>query len=144
MIPVNEAFIANRKIDHLTVVADAAVISSANISALTQAHINYIVGARLGNVSAGLLDRIDRGVLRKDGHMLRIKTEKGFLICSYSEQRYRKDKYEMDKQIERAKKLLEQPAKTSPIKFLKTEGGTPGLHEELTAKTNRLLGIKGY
>lgn len=144
MVPVIEAFIAKHGIAHFTVVADAAMISHANISALQQAQINYIVGARLGNVPSSLLNAIDRGVRRTDGHIMRIKTQKGYLICSYSEQRYKKDKYEMNKQIERAKALLSQPSKAARVKFLKTEGARPYLHEELIEKTTRLLGIKGY
>jgi len=50
----------------------------------------------------------------------------------------------MNKQIERAKALLSQPSKAARVKFLKTEGARPYLHEELIEKTTRLLGIKGY
>jgi hypothetical protein len=102
------------------------------------------VGARLGNVSGQLLDDIDKNLLREDSRMVRIKTDNGYLICSFSKQRYKKDKYEMEKQIEKAKMLVSQPSKTSKVKFLKTEEAKTKLNEELIEKTIKLLGIKGY
>jgi transposase len=144
MLPVIQSFIQKYQVQHFTVVADAAMISTANINALQSANINYIVGARLGNVSGQLLDDIDKNLLREDGRMVRIKTDNGFLICSFSKQRYKKDKYEMEKQIEKAKMLVSQPSKTSKVKFLKTEEAKTKLNEELIEKTTKLLGIKGY
>ena len=144
MLPVIESFIRKHKVQHFTVVADAAMISTSNIKALQQEHVNYIVGARLGNVSEQLLDDIDRNLSREDGRMIRLKTDNGYLICSFSKQRYKKDRYEMEKQIEKAKMLLSQPSKTSKVKFLKTEEAKTKLNEELIEKTTKLLGVKGY
>ena len=144
MLPVIQSFIQKHQVQHFTVVADAAMISTANISALQSANINYIVGARLGNVPGQLLGDIDKSLLREDGRMIRIKTDNGYLICSFSRQRYKKDKYEMEKQIEKAKMLLSQPSKTSKVKFLKTQEAKTTLNEELIEKTTKLLGVKGY
>ena len=101
IIPVVKSFIERNKVKEFTVVADAAMISSENITQLTQNNINYIVGARLGNISTDLLKIIDKKMDRQDGKSIRIKTELGYLICSYSAVRYRKDLYEMNKQIEK-------------------------------------------
>jgi transposase len=87
---------------------------------------------------------MDRGLKREDGRIIRLKTDNGYLICSFSKQRYKKDKYEMDRQIEKAKSLLGQPSKASKIKFLKTEQAKNRLNEELIEKATKLLGIKGY
>lgn len=144
MLPVIEAFMRKHKAQHFTIVADAAMISTTNIAALQEAGIHYIVGARLGNVPAQLLDNIDQSLLREDGKIIRLKTENGYLICSFSKQRYKKDKYEMEKQIEKAKMLLAQPSKASKVKFLKTEDAKTTLNEELIDKTIKLLGVKGY
>jgi transposase len=144
MLPVIEAFIQKHKVRHFTVVADAAMISTTNIAALQEASIHYIVGARLGNIPAQLLDNIDQSLLREDGKIIRLKTGNGYLVCSFSKQRYKKDKYEMEKQVEKAKLLLGQPSKTSKVKFLKTEEAKITLNEELIDKTIKLLGVKGY
>lgn len=98
IIPVIKNFIEKNNVALFTVVADAAMISSENIRQLTQNNLNYIVGARLGNLSAELLAAINKRISREDGKSIRIKTEYGHLICSYSSVRYRKDLYEMNKQ----------------------------------------------
>lgn len=144
IIPVIRAFIERNKVREFTVVADAAMISSENITLLTQSNINYIVGARLGNISADLLESIDRQMDRQDGKSIRIKTEMGYLICSYSSVRYRKDLYEMNKQIEKAKQVIATPSKTKKTKFTKNNKQQIELNKELIEKTKKLLGIKGY
>jgi transposase len=144
LLPVIESFIKKHQVQHFTVVADAAMISSSNIIALQKANIHYIVGARLGNVTVQLLNQIDKGLLRQDGSIIRLKTDQGYLICSFSKQRYNKDSYEMNQQIEKAKKLLNQPSRISKTKFVKAEQATLTLNEELMEKTTKLLGVKGY
>lgn len=144
MLPFMTSFIEKHKVKKFTVVADAAMISTANVEALQKAKINYIVGARLGNVSGELIKEIDKKLKREDGNSIRLKTDNGFLICSFSKQRYKKDKYEMEKQIEKAKTLLSQPSKVRNVKFVKSENANSKLNEELIEKTTTLLGVKGY
>ena len=106
IIPVIKNFITKNNVKEFTVVADAAMISAENTKALNENAINYIVGARLGNLSTKLIAEIDTNIERQDGKSIRIKTDNGYLICSYSSLRYRKDKYEMEKQIEKAKYII--------------------------------------
>jgi transposase len=144
IIPVITDFIERNGVKDFTVVADAAMISSENVQQLTQNNINYIVGARLGNIPAALLETIDKTISREDGKSLRIKTDNGYLICSYSSVRYRKDKYEMDKQVEKAKQVIAKPSKSKKLKFTQTKEQKIELNEALIQKTQKLLGIKGY
>lgn len=144
IIPVVKAFIKEHAVKEFTVVADAAMISATNIQELLQSKINYIVGARLGNLSNELIRQIDQQIMREDGKSIRIKTDNGYLICSFSSVRYRKDNYEMQKQIEKAKQIIETPSKSKKLKFTKTAGGQIELNEKLVEKTKKLLGIKGY
>ena len=144
IIPVISAFIGKHSVKECTVVADAAMISAENIKALTDTQINYIVGARLGNISIELLEAIDKGLPRKDGATIRIKTPLGFLICSYSSLRYRKDKYEMEKQLEKAKQAVANPSTNKRLKFTQTKQQKIELNASLIEKTTKLLGIKGY
>jgi transposase len=125
-------------------VADAAMISAENIEQLTENNINYIVGARLGNLSNERIEQIDKSITREDDTSIRIKTNNGFLICSYSSVRYRKDKHEMEKQIEKAKHIVENPSKNKKLKFTKSNGQKLELNQKLIDKTRKLLGIKGY
>lgn len=143
-IPMIEKFIRKNNIETFTVIADAAMISTENSTTLNKKGINYIVGARLGNISSVLLAAIDSKLAREDGKTIRIKTVHGDLICAFSSVRYRKDKYEMEKQIEKAKYLIENPSKNKKLKFTKTSGQAIELNKKLIEKTNKLLGIKGY
>jgi transposase len=144
IIPVIKNFINRNNVKDFTVVADAAMISTENVKQLTQNSINYIVGARLGNIAAKTLDIIDKNISREDGKSIRIKTDNGYLICSYSSVRYRKDLYEMNKQIEKAKQVIEQPTKSKKLKFTQSKGEQIILNDALIEKTKKLLGIKGY
>lgn len=51
------------------------MISKDNIRELTHNNINYIVGARLGNIPVELLETIDKNICREDGKSIRLKTE---------------------------------------------------------------------
>lgn len=144
LIPVIRSFIKKHRVDSFTVVADAAMISNDNIAALRAEKINYIVGARLGNLTEDLLAEIDNNLPRKDGSMVRLQTDKGYLICSFSKKRFNKDKHEMDKQIERARSLLSQPSRVKKIKYLKSSESKMELNDKLIEKSAKLLGIKGY
>jgi len=144
IVPVIKDFIARNGVKDFTVVADAAMISAENIKQLTQNNINYIVGARLGNIADELFETIDKNISREDGKSIRLATDNGCLICSYSSVRYRKDKYEMEKQIEKAMEAIAKPSKNKKIKFIRTKEQRVELNEALIEKTKKLLGIKGY
>ena len=140
IIPVVKNFITKNKVKAFTVVADAAMISTENIEALRKDGINYIVGARLGNLPGEMVDEIDKSICRADSESIRIKTENGYLICSFSSLRYRKDKHEMEK----AKFIIDNPSKSKKLKFTKTKDQQIGLNQKLIDKTQKLLGIQGY
>ncbi len=144
IIPVVNAFIKKHAVKEFTVVADAAMISTTNIHEFQKNSISYIVGARLGNLSNEMIEMIDKRITREDGKSIRIKTDNGFLICDYSSVRYRKDKHEMEKQIEKARAIIETPSKGKKLKFIKTTGEQVVLNQALIEKTKKLLGIKGY
>ena len=98
------------------------MISKDNILALKENTIVYIVGARLSNLSNELIEQINKSIIREDGKSIRMKTDNGYLICSYSSVRYRKDKYEMEKQIDKAKLVIDNPSKNKKLKFTKSSG----------------------
>jgi len=146
LLPSIVNFKTKHKIQNLTVVADAAMISKENVKNLLKNDLNYIVGARLSNLKSDLQKKIAKRLKRQDGRTTRIKTESGFLICDFSIKRHHKDKYEMEKQIKKARILLQNPSKISKKnKFLKTSGKSETeINKELIEKTKMLLGIKGY
>lgn len=145
LIPVIENFKTKHRITKLTVVADAAMISMDNIQALKKHHLNYIVGARLGNSSLKIIKKASRTLHKQDGAIARTTTLYGDLIYDFSAKRYRKGKYEMEKQIKKAEEMLQNQAKRKRIKFLKNSSRADyELNTELIEKSKLLLGIKGY
>ena len=75
IIPVIKDFIKRTSVKEITVVADAAMISTENVKQLNENHINYIVGARLGTIPEELLDDIDKTIKREDGKEIRINNK---------------------------------------------------------------------
>jgi transposase len=144
ILPVVKAFIQKNNVKRFTVVADAAMISADNIKELKAEGIHYIVGARLGNLPLAIFEEINAKIKREDGKTIRLHTDKGYLICSFSNARYRKDKYEMEKQILKAQTILKSPSKNTKAKFVKAHNEVLKLNEELIQKTTKLLGVKGY
>jgi len=146
LIPSLLKFNQKHNVQNLTVVADAAMISLENVEALIHNTINYIVGARVSNLSEGLIKDISNNLNGVDGASYRLITERGILICDFSKKRYWKNKNEMEEQLAKARSYEGKYDKLPRrIKFLKSLGKTKTvLNEELIEKTKLLLGIKGY
>lgn len=144
MLPVLETFAKAHNTVVPTVVADAAMISRENIRMLAVKGYSYIVGARLGNASPKIIAAASAGLARKDDATLRITTEHGELVCAFSSKRYRKDKADMDAQVKKAKTLVKKGEPGKRAKFVHKENDTYSFDDALYAKTQSLLGIKGY
>lgn len=145
LIPVVKNFKDKHEIKTLTVVADAGMISMENVKALKENELQYIVGARLGNITLKTLTSISSELNGRGGATMRITTAYGDLICSFSEKRYAKDKREMEKQIKKAEEFLKNPKDVKRTKFLKSsDKKIYAINNSLIEKTKLLLGIKGY
>lgn len=145
LIPVIAAFQRKHNIDRLTVVADAAMVSFKNMDELNKNSLGYIVGARLGNLPGNLFQRITGSLRQTASATIRLPTPYGDLICSFSSDRFRKDKHEMEKQVRRATTAIKEPTKCKRMKFLKNTGATRyELNLALIRKQEQLLGVKGY
>ena len=145
LIPVIAAFKRKHKVKTLTVVADAAMISFINITALKDSGLHYIVGARTGSLSPKVIKEVSGSLNQQDGATIRKTTDYGDLICEFSQKRFAKDKREMDKQIKKAEDLLKDPSGIKRTKFIKAKNNAAyELNQGLKEKTELLLGIKGY
>lgn len=146
LIPSLTAFKKRYNVKNLTVIADAAMISKTNVESLLKNNLNYIVGARVSNLSSALQKTISNTLQMIDGTTCRVTTERGTLICDFSKKRYWKNKHEMEKQLEKARqKVGKVDILPRKIKFLKNQRKTKTeINEELVEKTKLLLGVKGY
>jgi len=147
-IPIIEELQQKHSIETLTIVADAAMISQKNVNQLEEKNLTYIVGARLGNLSQKTIEKISQSTNQQDKAITRLKTQRGWLICQFSQTRYNKDKHETTKQVRRATDALEEnPQKASKrLKFIKKSKSKEKLkfNQKLLDKTKLLWGIKGY
>jgi hypothetical protein len=91
-----------------------------------------------------VFEKVDTQMKREEGKTIRLLTDKGYLICRFSNARYRKDKHEMEKQILKAPTIIQAPFRNTKARFVKAFHEKLTLNEELIEKTGKLLGIKGY
>lgn len=143
-LPSIRAFKELHKIETLTIVADAAMLSLENMRELAKEGLTYIVGARLGNIPSKLLETIDQRLEREDGKTMRTAAPQGTLVVGFSKKRYAKDLSEMNKQIKRAEQQVAFPGKMRRMKFVSVESEKPMLNNALIAHRRKLLGVKGY
>lgn len=140
-IPILKAFKNLHKIEKLTVVADSAMLSKINLKALKEEGLNYIVGARLGNLKQDILEKVLKDFKMQNNYSIRVDD----LIVDYSSTRYFKDLSDLEKQKKKAEKYLgELSFRTPKLKYLKTELFNNSLNQELIDKHKKLLGLKGY
>lgn len=146
MLEVLKNFIKINSVARPVVVADAAMLSHQNIQELVKEGYSYIVGARLGNMTWKMIDKISSKIKPTDGKIIREKTKEGDLIVQFSQKRYNKDKHEFEKQLERAKESIEKSASAKNVKFVKPKNKNNEyiLNNELIEKARKLLGLKGY
>lgn len=140
-IPVLKAFKTLHRIEKLTVVADSAMLSKINFRILKEEGLNYIVGARLGNLKQDVLEKVLEDFKMQDNYSKRVDD----LVVDYSSGRYFKDLSELEKQKKKAESYLgELSFRTPKLKYLKTEFLNNSLNQELIDKHKKLLGLKGY
>jgi transposase len=149
MLEVVKQFQEHHKEAKPIVVADAAMLSQENMMLLEDKGYQYIVGARLANASDSFIDTMTSSLTRKDGDTIRLPyTNRSYsVICSYSEKRAKKDRRELDKQLTRAHELIARKELGKRAKFVKKSEKHKDaleLNEDLKAKAEKLLGIKGY
>lgn len=144
MLPVFKSFIQKHKVDTPVVVADAAMLSKANVNELKEHGYSYIVGGRLANLSPKVINQIKTEVAKEDGSITRIPTERGDLIVAFSSKREKKNRHEMEKQIKKAEALIAKGEVGRRAKFIASVDAKPTLNTALQEKTELLLGMKGY
>jgi len=146
MLSVIKQFQTKYATEKPIIIADAAMLSQENRNNLEKEGYQYIVGARLSNAKPLFLKTIFNNLSKQDGSTIRIPyPDSNYeVICNYSEARYRKDKREMEKQIEKAKTLIARKEAGRRAKFVRKQNATYLFDEALKQKTELLLGIKGY
>lgn len=145
MIPVIENFKKVHSITNLTVVADAGMLSEKNTKELSNRNLNYIVGARLSNIPLKTIKEMSESLNKTEGIYFQAETPNGTLICDYSVKRATKNRFDREKQIQKALKQINNPGKIKKQRFLtQTSKQKFELNQNLINKQELLDGIKGY
>ena len=132
------------------IVADAAMLSKANMQSLQEHGYRYIVGARLANTGQSFIDLISAELPRVDRATRRFQYpyagQAVSVVCEFSRARHKKDKRELDKQVARALALVNRNEPGRRAKFVKKSASKDQFEFDalLKAKTEKLLGIKGF
>jgi transposase len=145
MLPVVEAFISAHPQTKPIIVADAAMLDEERLAELQKKGLSYIVGARLPNVTLGLVKQINSILNGKNGAMARFPSRHGDLVCDFSLKRYKKELNELNKLIIKAEELVAKQELKVKTRFIrKVTKEKIELNTELIEKRRLLLGIKGY
>lgn len=135
------------QLDEMTVVADAGMLSDANLHALDtikNAHVRYIVGARLKNLPRAIQQQIvahnyvEQPVweFEKDGRRY---------VVSYSAKRAKKAQHGREQTVARLKGLIARNKAIRKHKFLDvTIEDRPHLNLKAIEEAGKWDGIKGY
>ena len=154
IIPLIQRFIASHGIAGVTVVADAGMMSEANLADIEDAGWSFVVGGKLPEVPYAVkqwrqnnpdLEPAD-GLTLTQPTVMGVKTDqrRRTAIYQYKTDRARWAVHGIDQQVTKAEKAV---AGQSPIKrnrFITLTGGARTVNRELEAKVRALAGWKPY
>ncbi len=143
ILPVIEAFQAQHGLTKVTIVADAAMLSAANLAALTEDGYTYIVGSRLHKVPYDIAEYQKTGEM--SDQQIVVSHQEGYrVIYQYRAKRAALDLRNIEKQVAKAKKALSGQIPANRTKFLSIKAKSKQLNQKLIDKARALAGIKGY
>jgi hypothetical protein len=153
LIPVLTAFRDRHQIADVVVVADAGMLSAANLLALEEAGFAFIVGSKTTSAADDLADHFTKhGNAFTDRQTVETTRTMGTgnqarerrVVCEYSFKRSQHDNRAINKMIERAEAVA---AGTRPLKkdrFVKITNTAKGVDWDLVERARYLAGLKGY
>ena len=170
IIPVVEAFQAAHGIEELVIVADAGMLSATNLTALDDARLRFIVGARTTRAPGDLeahfrwagdaftdgqvIDTItprrgsrsERDVSKRREPVWDPHTHPGSwrAVWAYSKKRAARDTQTLTAQANRARAVVAGERRPKGTRFVTTHAGDATLDEASLARARSLVGLKGY
>ncbi|MGV8083030.1 MAG: IS1634 family transposase [Coriobacteriia bacterium] len=153
IVPVLTSFAERHGLSDITVVADAAMLSGENLTALEELGYHYIVGSRLAKTPYEIAE-----YLKKDGAELidnqifdatvtmtiAGKRRPRRVIYQYRAKRAALDLSNIEKTLAKARKMIEGTAEFKRNRFLKVTGAEKTVNHALVEESRRKAGIKGY
>ena len=170
ILPVIRQFQARHGIEAMVVVADAGMLSAANLDDLDEAGLGFIVGSRVTKAPVDLESHFRwYGDAFTDGQVIDTLTPKKGknkdndpavraepawdreehpkswrAVWAFSARRFARDNRTLTAQENRARDVISGAKSARTPRFVKNAGGTPALDEKALARARRLAGLKGY
>ena len=171
ILPVIRSFQQRHQIEGMVVVADAGMLSGANLRALDEAGLGFIVGSRQTSAPLDLTSHYRwHGEIFTDGQMIDTITPKHRratsendvnqraepiwgraatpaswrAIWAFSSKRFARDNKTLNAQEERARSVIEGDKPARATRFVKTTGSARTLDQGALARARRVAGLKGY
>jgi hypothetical protein len=144
ILPVLEAFKKQHSLKDITVVADASMLSSKNLEALTKAGYTYIVGSRLHKIPYDIAEYQKTRELTDNQIITTQLNGNQRIIYQYREKRAQLDMRNIEKQIMKAEKIINSKLAVQKAKFLSIKTKDKRLNQKLIDKAKALIGVKGY
>ena len=154
MIPLIQRFISAYGITGVTVVADAGMLSEANLKAVEDAGWSFIVGGRIPEVPYVVKqwlnthpgEQVPDQLTLSQPDIMGVKPDlRGRMIYyQWREDRARRSLHGIDQQIVKAEKTVAGQTPVKRNRFVKISGAIKSVNRELEAKTRTLAGWKSY
>ncbi len=153
LIPVLEAFQEAHDVKDMVVVADAGMLSAANLLALEDAGFSFIVGSRAAKTPYDLAEHFKtKGNHFTDDQVIETTRAMGTGIDQRSRRVVYQYRFKRAKNDDRAinamiKKAEDVAAGRRPLKrdrFVRIDGATKGVDWALVERARSLTGLKGY
>jgi len=157
LVPVIETFRSRHQISDLVVVADAGMLSSANLNALEDAGCRFIVGSRQSSVPYDLGDHFERhGNYTPDDSTIETSREMGTgrdrrtrrVVYHYSFKRRQRDDRAINAQVAKAEKVAAGQRPIARDRFVTVtadaEGKKAEVNWEVIKRARFCAGFKGF
>ena len=153
LIPVFSAFQKRHGVTDLVVVADAGMLSAANLNALEDARFGFIVGSRITKAPYDLADHFARhGNFFTDGQVLESTRDMGTgkaarsrrVVYQWKFKREQHDNKAINAMVTKAEKVADGTRPMRRDRFVKITGATKGVDWATVERARQLAGLKGY
>jgi Transposase DDE domain len=170
ILPVIRQFQARHGLEAMVVVADAGMLSAANLADLDEAGLGFIVGSRVTKAPVDLESHFRwHGDAFTDGQVIDTLTPKTGknkdndpalraepawdrkdhpkswrAVWAFSAKRFARDNRTLTAQENRARDVISGAKSARTPRFVRNAGGTPALDEKALARARKLAGLKGY
>ncbi|QQS02081.1 MAG: IS1634 family transposase [Austwickia sp.] len=153
LVPMLNQFQQRHGVTDMIVVADAGMLSAANLNALEDAGFSFIVGSRLTKAPYDLAEHFARkGNYFTDGQILESKRIMGTgkaarerrIVYQWSFKRQKRDDRTINAQIAKAEKVATGATPLRKTRFLKVSGAEKVLDQATIDRARQLAGLKGY